>query len=83
MRTFLAPRRPYAMPDLTFSRRFVLVAGALIAAANFVGWTFADYQRYGVFTLNGTIRALFVLTAVLGLYLVLRLAALVLGRNEA
>lgn len=71
------------MPDLAFSRRLVLVVGALIAVASFIGWTVVDYRRYGVLTLNGTLRALFVLTATLALHLVLRLAEAVLRRGEA
>ncbi len=58
-------------------RRLLLLFGTLAAAANLVGWTLADWLRYGEWTTTGAERAAFVLSAVLALYIVLRLALLV------
>lgn len=58
-------------------RRLVLIFGLFIAACNLIGWTWLDYTRYGVFTLHGVRMAIFVCSAVLALYLVLRFALLV------
>ncbi|MEM1043296.1 MAG: hypothetical protein AAGI91_11785 [Bacteroidota bacterium] len=63
--------------DLRAPRRLLLLFGALVAAANLVGWTMADWMRYGEWTTTGIERAVFVLCAVLALYIVLRLALLV------
>lgn len=57
-------------------RRLVLVFGLLVGAANLVGWTAVDYARYGVLTTHGVRMAIFVVSATLALYLVLRLALL-------
>ncbi len=65
------------MPDLRAPRRLLLLFGMLVAAANLVGWTVADYLRYGEWTSTGIERAVFVIIAVLALYIVLRLALLV------
>lgn len=64
------------MTELPAPRRLVLLFGLLIAAANLVGWTAVDYLRYGVLTLHGVRMAIFVSSAVLALYIVLRLALL-------
>lgn len=71
------------MSDRWMPRRLLLVFGTLVALGNLVGWTVADYHRLGTFTLRGVERAVFVLTAVLALYLVLRLALLVTHRDAA
>ncbi len=65
------------MPDLRAPRRLLLLFGTLAAAANLVGWTAADYLRYGDLTLRGVRQGVLVLSAVLALYIVLRLALLV------
>lgn len=69
------------MSDYWVPRRLLLIFGAVVALGNLVGWTVADYQRLGEFTLRGVERAVFVGLAVLALYIVLRLALLVTHRN--
>ena len=69
------------MSDYWVPRRLLLVFGSVVALGNLVGWTVADYQRLGEFTMRGAERAAFVLTAVLALYIVLRLALYVTQRN--
>lgn len=69
------------MSDYWVPRRLLLVFGTLIALGNLVGWTLADYHRLGEWTLRGAERAAFVLTAVLALYLVLRIALYVTQRD--
>ena len=64
------------MKPLPAPRRLVLIFGLLIAVCNLVGWTWVDYARYGVLTLHGVRMAIFVCSAVLALYLVLRFALL-------
>lgn len=64
------------MTELPAPRRLVLLFGLLLAGANLVGWTAVDYLRYGVLTLHGVRMAIFVSSAVLALYIVLRLALL-------
>lgn len=65
------------MPDLRAPRRLLLLFGTLVAAANLVGWTVADYLRLGEITARGIRQGVFVMSAVLALYIVLRLALLV------
>ena len=65
------------MTDLRAPRRLLLLFGGLVAVANLVGWTLADWMRYDEWTTTGIERAVFVLVAVLALYIVLRLALLV------
>lgn len=71
------------MPDYRVPRRLLLVFGTLIALGNLVGWTVADYRRHGELTSLGLERAAFVGSAVLALYIVLRLALLVTRRDAA
>lgn len=71
------------MTDLPAPRRLLLLFGSLIAAANLVGWTAVDYVRYGALTLHGVRMAVFVLIAVLALYIVLRFALLVTRQDAA
>ena len=68
MRSLLAFLRP---------RRMLLLFGVLAAVGNLVGWALVDWGRYGFVTAHGPRTALFVLSATLALYLVLRLALLV------
>lgn len=70
------------MSNYWVPRRLLLVFGGLVALGNLVGWTVADYQRLGEFTSRGVERAAFVTTAVLALYIVLRLA-LAVSRRDA
>jgi len=65
------------MRDSPAPRRLVLIFGLLIAVGNLIGWTWVDYTRYGVFTLHGVRMAIFVCSAALALYLMLRFALLV------
>lgn len=65
------------------ARRLLLVFGTLIAGMNLVVWTATDYAEYGVLTSRGLTMALFVMTAVLILYVVLRLALFVLDEDAA
>ncbi len=71
------------MSDVPAPRRLLLLFGSLIAAANLIGWTAVDYARYGTFTLHGVRMAVFVLCAVLALYIVLRLALLATRQDAA
>lgn len=63
------------------ARRLVLLFGGLIAAVNLVIWTLVDYSTYGLLTTRGLVMGLFVLTAVLLLYVILRLAILITGED--
>ena len=65
------------MPDSPAPRRLLLIFGLLIAAGNLIGWTWVDYARYGELTLHGVRMAIFVCSAVLALYLILRFALLI------
>ena len=69
------------MSDYWVPRRLLLAFGALVALGNLVGWTVADYHHLGELTFRGAERAAFVLTAVLALYIVLRLALYVSHRD--
>ncbi len=71
------------MLDLRAPRRLVLLFGTLAAGANLVGWTLADYFRYGEWTLHGIRQAAFIGAATLALYIVLRLALLVTRQDTA
>jgi hypothetical protein len=71
------------MTDLPAPRRLLLLFGSVIAAANLVGWTVVDYLRYGEFTSHGVRMAVFVLSAVLALYIVLRFALLATRQDAA
>jgi hypothetical protein len=65
------------------ARRLLLIFGSFIAALNLVVWTAADYSTYGVITSRGLVMALFVQTAVLLLYVILRLALILTGEDAA
>jgi hypothetical protein len=71
------------MPDLTAPRHLLVIIGTTLAVINLVWWTAADYATYGAFIPRGLQMALFVQTAVLLLYLVLRLARRVVGEETA
>lgn len=71
------------MLDYRVPRRLLLVLGTVIALGNLVGWTVADYRLHGELTTLGLERAAFVWTAVLALYIVLRLALLVTRQDAA
>lgn len=71
------------MTDLSAPRRLLLLFGLLIAVANLVGWTVVDYLRFGVLTLHGVRMAIFVSSAVLALYIVLRFALLATRQDAA
>lgn len=66
-------------PDPRF---LLLVLGSVVAVFNFIGWTWSDYQLYGHLTPKGLLMGMFVLSAVLALYLVLALALYVLGKES-
>lgn len=62
-------------------RRLLLVMGSLIAFLNLVIWTANDFLATGEWTARGLMMALFILTAVLLMYVALRLALRILGRD--
>jgi hypothetical protein len=64
-------------------RRLLLIFGGFIAGLNLVIWTIVDYSAYGTFTTRGLAMGMFILTAVLLLYVVLRLALVVLDEDAA
>ncbi len=63
------------------ARRLLLIFGSLIAVFNFVMWTARDFATYGELTTRGLMMALFVLTATLLLYVVLRLGIMLTGQE--
>ena len=67
-----APPRP---------ERLLLLFGLPLAALTFVYWTWSDHANYGIWTLRGVEKGLFVLTAVLLLYVVVRIARLVIDED--
>jgi hypothetical protein len=71
------------MPETPAPRRLLLLFGTVISGVNLVAWTAVDYARYGVLTGRGLRMAMFALSATLALYLVLRLALLVVGKEAA
>jgi len=71
------------MSDPPAPRQLLLVFGMIIAVANFIGWAAADYATYGTLTERSLRMALFAASAVLALYLVLRLALFVTGEESA
>ena len=63
--------------------RLLLLFGLPLAALAFFYWTGSDRLTYGLWTLRGFEKGLFILTAVLLLYVVIRLARIVLDRDPS